>query len=168
MPSVGIRVWGNTQLAPERVVTAGTNDSLVINVNGVDYTITLDAGTYKSSHEHVTSLFVKHVNDKLVAAGCPVVAKAGGIHDDSPRTVLIFESADMTEATTLDISGAGATSFIGSAPYLTQPAQVEVLLSEIASKVSVRGGGKVDINGQVGVLGYSRENLEGSITTQTP
>ncbi|MEK3702682.1 hypothetical protein MKY87_01040 [Paenibacillus sp. FSL R7-0198] len=151
MPSVGIRIWGNSHLAPQREVESGVNDIIVINVNGTDYTIVLDAGEYTSSHEHVTSSFVQHVNDKLIEVGCPVIAKVGGIHDDHPRTVLLFETSELSERVTMSIEGPGAVEFIGDTPYQTVPAVVETQIDGLPSKVAARGTGMISLTGGIGV-----------------
>ncbi|MFF2017198.1 hypothetical protein [Paenibacillus sp. NPDC058177] len=165
MSSSGIRVWGNTQLAPERIVEAGTNDELIISVNGTDFPITLDAGTYSTSHTHVTSLFVAHVNDKLVEADCPVKAKVGGIHDDVPRTVLIFEALNINEGVTMEISGTGATEFIGDDPYEVQQPQIELVssYSDTMSQIDIR---KNFLVGRMAVWGRAQVDLSGSVLTQ--
>lgn len=151
MPSVGFRIWGNSHLAPQREVESGVNDIIVVSVNGTDYTIVLDAGSYASSHEQVTSSFVQHVNDKLIQVGCPVTAKVGGIHDDQPRTVLLFETTETSERVTMEIEGSGAVEFIGETPYQTVPAVVETQLDGLPSKVLARGTGMISLTGGIGV-----------------
>ncbi|WP_434750821.1 hypothetical protein [Paenibacillus amylolyticus] len=117
----GIRVWGNVSLAQDTEIKTGTNDNIVVTVNGTDYPITLNVGEYKTSHTHVTSELVQHIASRLTAAGCPVYAKVGGIHDDNPRTVLVIEAVDHGENVTMAVSGNGATAFIGDEPYQVQP-----------------------------------------------
>ncbi|PWW43796.1 hypothetical protein [Paenibacillus pabuli] len=117
----GIRVWGNVSLAQDTEIKTGANDNIVVTVNGTDYPITLNVGEYKTSHTHVTSELVQHIASRLTAAGCPVYAKVGGIHDDNPRTVLVIEAVDKEVNVTIAVSGNGATAFIGDKPYQVQP-----------------------------------------------
>jgi hypothetical protein len=117
----GVRVWGNVPLTQNTKVKAGVNDSIVVKLNGVDYPITIDERDYQSSHTHVTSELVQHITGKLSAAGCPVLAKVGGIHDDNPRTVLVIEAIDTSNTVTMEVSGNGSTAFIGDKPYQVQP-----------------------------------------------
>ncbi|WP_315792904.1 hypothetical protein [Paenibacillus sp. BIC5C1] len=117
----GIRVWGNVSLAQDTEIKTGANDNIVVTVNGTDYPITLNVGEYKTSHTHVTSELVQHIASRLTAAGCPVYAKVGGIHDDNPRTVLVIEAVDKEANVTIAVSGNGATAFIGDKAYQVQP-----------------------------------------------
>ncbi|MCM3132956.1 hypothetical protein M3629_09170 [Paenibacillus polysaccharolyticus] len=117
----GIRVWGNVPLAQDTEIKTGANDNIVVTVNGTDYPITLNEGEYTTSHSHATSELVQHIASRLTAAGCPVYARVGGIHDDNPRTVLVIEAVDKGGNVTMAVSGTGATAFIGDEPYQVQP-----------------------------------------------
>jgi hypothetical protein len=158
MPETGLRVWGNIQLAPSKIIDVGANDTIILTLNSVDYTITLDAGEYETSHERFNSKFIDHVNAKLQAASCPVTAKVAGIHDDTPRTVILFEVAEISETSTLGVGGTGGTSFVGT-PFKTDPAVVLAKTSATTDKagnIGVRAEAKADSTGSVSV------RLEGS------
>ncbi len=163
MPSSGIKVWGNTQLAPQRLVVKDINDTFVINVNDTEFSITLDAGSYPTSHEHFTSNFVQHVNDKLLEANCPVTAKAGGIHDDDPRTVLIFEANDISEEATMGVEGSGAEQFIGAMPYEVQPAVTEQVMLDIPASIRVKKTESTHLQTSVSVFRGSNVSIPGAL-----
>ena len=119
----GARKWCNMNLAPLKKIITGTNDELKITADGSIYTITLDSGDYSTSHEHFTTELVDQINSKLITENCPVRVKLGGIHDDSPRTVLVFEHTESNRLSTIDtISGSVSDTIIGSI-YSTESAE---------------------------------------------
>ncbi|MDH6674227.1 hypothetical protein M2277_004919 [Paenibacillus sp. LBL] len=95
-------VWGSKAVNPSVEIVQGVNDTLIFYVDTVEYTIYLDPNTYVTRKEFFTSALVPHVNEKLLAANCPVTVALGGIvSDDGPignahKNVLIFSHNDTT------------------------------------------------------------------------
>ena len=110
----GTRVWGNQPLSPKVTIQSGVNDSLTVRIDGVDYTFTIPAGEYETSHELFTSELIGAVNDQLISLGFPFLVRLGGIHDDSPRTILVLEHNELASHTFEGITGTAVSTLIGS------------------------------------------------------
>ncbi len=114
-----MRVWANKALNPDVLITVGVNDTLELLVDGLPKLITLAEGRYGTSHPHFTSDLPAEVNDKLIAGAVDVTARIGGIHDDRPRTVLVFEH---NSNGTVEVTGGSAFDTIIGSIFMTEGA----------------------------------------------
>ncbi|NIK77481.1 flagellin [Paenibacillus castaneae] len=74
-------ISGEAPLTPSITITAGVNDNLTFDLDGVNYSITLAANTYNIPYgaDPATSPLAMDINNKLALAGAPVKATYGGI-----------------------------------------------------------------------------------------
>mgnify|MGYP001138606329 CR=1 FL=1 len=100
----GLRLWGNKKLSPSVTIHAGQNDELKLTADGTPYVVFITPGVYEVRHEFFDGpALLNELNQALSGVGAPVTAALGGIHDDKPRTVLVFEHQDTDSAATLAI-----------------------------------------------------------------
>jgi hypothetical protein len=86
-----LTVWGTKNIRGEVVVTAGVNDTLTLDVDGVNYTVTLAPKTYKTLRELHWSEFVGALNTAFALQGIPVDVKLGGaLNDDGKQSLVVF------------------------------------------------------------------------------
>lgn len=102
----GFRVYCNKKL--EHMVVIG-NETLEFLVDGINYTVTLATGVYRTYHEQFESELPSMITRVLEDAGVPVICRLGGVYDfENNRTVLVFEHSDTASHHDLDIIGGTA------------------------------------------------------------
>ncbi|QNR70349.1 hypothetical protein IAQ67_28755 (plasmid) [Paenibacillus peoriae] len=100
----GLRIWGNKKLNPSITITSGYNDELRLTADGVEYVASIAPGEYEVRHEFFDAPDLLAVlNQALKNAKAPITARLGGIHDDTPRTVIVFEHQGADPAAVLEI-----------------------------------------------------------------
>jgi len=80
------KVAGEALLSPFVTITAGVNDVLTFEVDGINYSITIQAGTYVTPEgaNPSTSPLAKEINNKLSGLNIPIVAGYGGFVGNHP------------------------------------------------------------------------------------
>ena len=122
MSQYGTMAWGTTPLNPSVVITTGVNDIFSFDVDGVNYTITLNAGTYYTSRDHFMSELISPINDGLISVNAPVRARLGGIHMDEHKNVLVIEHNDkLTNHIINNFGGTAKDTIFGEVFIITPP-----------------------------------------------
>ncbi|MFF2889500.1 hypothetical protein [Paenibacillus sp. NPDC057967] len=121
----GLRKWGSTHLPVEETVTAGVNDYMSFIVDGITYSIVLDAGVYRSNRDHFTSDFPAHINKKLSEVNAPIFCRLGGNHQGTPvKNVLVFEHKNTGEHYDIsNISGSAIDLLFGQIEITEESSQ---------------------------------------------
>lgn len=112
-------VAGEALLTPFITITAGVNDTLTFEVNGVAYSITIEEGTY-ATHMYAnpdTSPLAMEINSKLQEQNIPVVAGYGGFVGGHPSLPGDINSACLTlkgnVASISNIGGSARNTLLG-------------------------------------------------------
>lgn len=167
--TTGVRAWCNFSLPQTLVIEKDKNDLLVVTVDDTDYELTLDAGTYNTSHDRFSSTIISQINDQIKKTQAPVVAKLGGIHDDTPRTVLVFEHTVVGDNTkTLSPTGGTALAdLVGSKDnVIVQDAELSVAVSDLKGKLSSRRTEYSDLESKTKARAKSNQAMETKIAVR--
>lgn len=168
----GVRLWSNRNLSERTTISAGVNDTLAFQVDGVDYSITLDPGVYESSHHRFSSSLVEMINNKLTAINAPVIARHGGIHDDNPRTVLVLEHKEITNHVISNVTGTAGAEVGLTSPanfYATEPNRLNSNLQALGGSINVRAvikNGITDLTGRVNARRSSQASTASRVTVR--
>ncbi|AMM45087.1 hypothetical protein SP15_279 [Bacillus phage SP-15] len=164
--TTGVRAWCDFSLPQEFVVEAGVNDLLVLTVDGTDYNLELDPGTYITSHDRFTSTLINQINQQIAMTGAPVEAKVGGIHDDEPRTVLVFEhtaKGDNTK-TIAPTGGTAIPDIIGDVSNVfDEEAHLTPAIADLRSKAVFRQSSFSEVTSKVTGRSANRNSMDSSI-----
>jgi hypothetical protein len=121
----GFQFWSNKSLPSNLMTELDVNDELTLTINSVPHTVKIPEGKYETRYNHFSSDLIDAINELLEADGVPVRARLGGIHDDNPRVVLIFETTDLTDSgesvVINSIGGTVAPAVVSDAPLVTVP-----------------------------------------------
>jgi hypothetical protein len=170
----GFRFWSNTSLPDEFQTEIDLNDELTIIVNDVPYSIKIPEGNYKTYYSMFESTLVDKINELLEQQDVPVRAKLGGIHDDNPRAVLVFEVFEYSEeAEAITISGISGTvaeiaqivspePFAVSVPIPLPPSRV--VMPNLHSSISVQIFRNSQLLGSIAVPQGDNSNLGSEMT----
>lgn len=80
-----LSVWGTKNIRGDVTVTTGVNDTLTVDVDGINYTILINEKTYKTIRELHKSEFVDELNNAFISKGIPVEVKLGGALNDQGK-----------------------------------------------------------------------------------
>jgi hypothetical protein len=187
----GYRLWSNQSLPDRLVVETDVNDQLVITVDDVDYTVTLPEGNYDTSYNGFFSKLITSINNQLDEMDAPVRVRLGGIHDDEPRVVIVFETTDKTfngkHSVINEVNGSMVADIISEEAYDVEepilkegaeepdpepedggideplpPEEEEDVEPEPESPLE-DGEGMSDLNSEIGVPGYDRADMYAGI-----
>lgn len=148
----GYRIYCNKKLDP--MIALG-NETLEFLIDGATYTVTLEAGVYRTYHEQFESELPAMVNNVLTSNGVPLICRLGGVYDyQNNRTVLVFEHVDTMNHHDVDIVGGTAYDLLVESILNTTPHEdglfygdydksgtIRVVypdLSELSSSISAR------------------------------
>ena len=178
----GLFVWGNSNISPSVTVTEGENDTIDMTVDGIDYSITIPAGEYITNHNLFTSELADTVNSLLKDDNIPVKSRPGGIHDDEPRTVLVFEHAAREEGHDItNMAGKAFGDMMGEVfskeDAKPTPSDISDMESALQPRLTVRedlaGNGEIrsgavheDLEGSISAKGTENEDLNSTVGAQ--
>jgi hypothetical protein len=169
----GFRFWSNVSLPHQFQTEIDTNDELVLEVNGITHTIKIPEGKYETHYSMFTSTLTDTINQLLIDNDIPVRAKLGGIHDDNPRAVLVFETAEVSEdVESVTINSIGGTvvevaQIVSPEPVvITQPIPLpptKIIMPNLHSSLSIRGHNWMDMASTISVPSGNNSDIEGEM-----
>jgi hypothetical protein len=117
----GTRTFGTQSLHGTVTIQAGVNDSMTIDFNGFQFSITIPAGSYMSSYNTCESTLIPAINSALVSVSAPFKAILGGIVDGKGKVVLAFEGNDHTALEPVNAVTGSAVATVWGSVYNTSP-----------------------------------------------
>jgi hypothetical protein len=150
----GFRFWSDKPIPHSFETELDVNDELTITIDGIVHSIKIPAGKYETNHNHFSSTLITEINNLLSNGGVPAIARLGGIHDDNPRTVIIFEHTDLTtsgsSAVITAVGGTASTALTSSVPFVTEQPKAKPVASTADS----------DLNSAMTIAGTQSANSE--------
>lgn len=177
----GYRIYCNKKLDP--IIALG-NETLEFLIDGKSYTVTIEAGVYRTYHEQFESELPAMINNVLTNNGVPLLCRLGGVYDyQDNRTVLVFEHVDTTNHHDVDIVGGTAYDLLVESILSTTPHEdglfyadynksgtIRVVypdMSEISGSISARRTEKSEVYSAATVRRTATRDLSGSIHTES-
>ncbi len=143
--SAGRSLTASAALAPTTTITAGSNDSLSVVLNGVNAAVTMPAGSYTPAQ--LASVVQSAINSTpaFSSAGISVSTAL----DTNNQLAITTQSSDPTS--NISISGNGAVGILGTTPVVTNASRGTVTYSQgFAHVLSGLIGNFVGSNGVIG------------------